>query len=219
AVPSSYTLDVCRSVREALGPDKLYIDVSASTPLVKQQVWEMVKDTGVLFVDAAMLGSLPQDRHRVPITASGNGVARFLELMLPLHMNITSAGDRAGDASAIKLVRSIYMKGIAALMIEMLQGARSYGVSEEVVSSIATSMDGIPFRTHLNRLVTGSALHCERRASELKGSIAMLHEAGLDARMTTASMERLEGLKPYAFAARYVQKKPQGWEEIIDAIK
>ena len=141
AVPSSFTMDVCNEIKGCLRPDQLYVDVSASTPATKVAIWEAIKDTGVLFADAAMLGSLPKDKHKVPITASGNGAAKFQELMTPYGMKITLAGEKAGSASAIKLVRSIYMKGIAGLMIEMLQGADAYGVTEEVVASISKSMD------------------------------------------------------------------------------
>lgn len=219
AVPSSFTLDVCKEIKDSLRPGQLYIDVSASTPAAKEAIWEMVKDTGVLFVDAAMLGSLPKDKHQVPITASGNGAAKFHEVMTPHGMKITLAGKKAGSASAIKLVRSIYMKGISGLMIEMLQAADAYGVTDEVVSSIAKSMDNIPFTSHLDRLVTGSALHCARRAAELKGSIAMLEEAKLSPEMTAATKHRLEALEPYEFAKKYVGKKPEGWREIIEAIR
>ncbi len=219
AVPSSFTLDVCREVKDCLRPGQLYIDVSASTPATKEAIWDLIGGTGVLFVDAAMLGSLPKDKHRVPITASGNGASKFREVMAPHGMEITLAGEKAGAASAIKLVRSIFMKGIASLMIEMLQAADAYGVSDEVVSSISKSMDGIPFTSHLDRLVTGSALHCTRRAAELKGSIAMLSEAELSPEMTTAAKHRLEALEPYEFAKKYVEKKPGGWQEIIQAIR
>lgn len=219
AVPSSFTLDVCREVKDCLRPGQLYIDVSASTPATKEAIWDLIGGTGVLFVDAAMLGSLPKDKHRVPITASGNGASKFREVMAPHGMEITLAGEKAGAASAIKLVRSIFMKGIASLMIEMLQAADTYGVSDEVVSSISKSMDGIPFTSHLDRLVTGSALHCTRRAAELKGSIAMLSEAELSPEMTTAAKHRLEALEPYEFAKKYVEKKPGGWQEIIQAIR
>ena len=219
AVPSSFTLDVCREVKDCLRPGQLYIDVSASTPATKEAIWDLIGGTGVLFVDAAMLGSLPKDKHRVPITASGNGASKFREVMAPHGMEITLAGEKAGAASAIKLVRSIFMKGIASLMIEMLQAADAYGVSDEVVSSISKSMDGIPFTSHLDRLVTGSALHCTRRAAELKGSIAMLSEAELSPEMTTAAKHRLEALEPYEFAKKYVEKKPGGWQEIIEAIR
>lgn len=219
AVPSSFTMDVCREVSGCLRPGQLYVDVSASTPGTKEAIWEEIKATGVLFVDAAMLGSLPKDKHQVPITASGNGAARFHELMTPYGMKITLAGERAGAASAIKLVRSIYMKGIASLMISMLQAADAYGVADEVVASVGKSMDNIPFTSHLDRLVTGTALHCTRRAAELKGSIAMQEEAGLSPEMTLAAKHGHEALEKYKFATRYVDSKPSGWQEIIEAIR
>ena len=219
AVPSSFTMDVCDTVKDELRPGQIYADVSASTPATKVAIWEKIKDTGVLFADAAMLGSLPQDKHRVPITASGNGAETFKETMEPLGMRITLAGDKAGAASAIKLVRSIFMKGIASLMIETMQAADAYDVTEEIVASIGKSMDGIPFTQHLNRLVNGSALHCKRRAAELKGSIAMLEEEGIMSEMTVATKHRLEALEPYNFAEKYVGSKPKDFTEIIEAIR
>lgn len=219
AVPSSFTMDVCNEIKDVLRADQIYVDVSASTPATKVAIWDAIKDTGVLFADAAMLGSLPKDKHKVPITASGNGAAKFYELMTPYGMKITLAGEKAGSASAIKLVRSIYMKGIASLMIEMLQAADAYDVTEEVVASISKSMDNIPFTSHLDRLVTGSALHCVRRAAELKGSIDMLNEEGISAEMTTATKHRLEALESYKFAEQYVDSKPEGFKEIIEKIR
>lgn len=219
AVPSSFAMDVCNSIKGVLSKDKLYVDVSASTPAVKEKIWEEIKDSGVYFVDAAMLGSLPKDKHQVPITASGNGAELFKEKMTPFGMKIKTAGEKAGSASAIKLVRSIYMKGIASLMIEMMQAADAYEVADEVVSSISKSMDQIPFTSHLSRLVTGSAIHCHRRAAELKGSIDMLKESGIESTMTEAAKLRLESLEKYGFAERYIEKSPQSWSDIIDVMK
>ena len=219
ADPSSFTMDVCNTVKDELRPGQIYADVSASTPGTKVAIWEKIKDTGVLFADAAMLGSLPQDKHRVPITASGNGAEKFKEAMEPLGMRITLAGDKAGAASAIKLVRSIFMKGIASLMIETMQAADAYDVTDEIVTSIGKSMDGIPFTQHLDRLVIGSALHCKRRAAELKGSIAMLEEEGIMSEMTVSTKHRLEALEPYNFAEKYVGGKPKSFAEIIEAIR
>ena len=219
AVPSSFTMDVCNDIKDCLRPEQLYVDVSASTPTTKETIWEVIKDTGVLFVDAAMLGSLPKDKHQVPITASGNGAEKFHELMTPWGMKITLAGEKAGAASAIKLVRSIFMKGIAALMIDTMQAADAYGVSDEIVASLGKSLDGISFQSHLDRLVTGTALHCTRRAAELKGSVAMQEEAGLNPEMTLASKHGHEALEKYDFSARYVDSKPTRWQEIIEVIR
>lgn len=218
AVPSSFTLGVCEEIKGVLKPGQHYVDVSASTPAIKKTIWEEIKATGVLFTDAAMLGSLPKKKHQVPITASGSGAAAFKETMAPYHMDITLAGEVAGSASAIKLVRSIFMKGIASLMIEMLEGAHAYGVADEVVASIGKSMDGTSFESHLNRLVTGTGVHAKRRAAELKGSIALLEDAGIVPRMTEASKAVHESLVDFNFAEMFIDKAPTQWEQIIDPV-
>lgn len=219
AVPSSYTLDVCEKAKKVLRKDQIYADVSASTPDVKKQIWQTLASTGVLFVDAAMLGSLPQDKHKVPITASGNGAERLKEIMSPYGMNITCVGGGAGAASAIKLVRSVFMKGIAALMIETMQGADAYQVTDEIIASISKSMDGIPFTKHLDRLITGTAIHAKRRSSELSGAIEMLQEANLSACMTKSSKEKHDAMAQYNFQQRYIDAKPAGQGEIIELMK
>ena len=94
AVPSTFTLDVCYEIKDCLRPNQLYIDVSASKPKVKETIWEQIKDTGVLFVDAAMLGSLPKDKHQVPITASGNGAKVFYDLTSPYGMKINPINEK-----------------------------------------------------------------------------------------------------------------------------
>lgn len=218
SVPSSYTMDACRSVVYALHPGQIYADVGASTPETKKQEWELLKKTGVLFSDSAMLGSLPLSKHKVPIVASGNGAKAFQDALTPYGMKIEVVGENPGEASAIKLVRSIFMKGIAALMIEMLEGAEAHGVSEQVIHSIGSSLDGIAFEDHLNRLVAGTAIHAHRRAAELGGSIKMLEEAGLCCDMTVATQKRHTMLEPYGFAERFVDRKPRGWKEILDII-
>lgn len=190
AVPSTCTVDICRQAVASFHPGQLYVDVSASTPKAKQEIWEMLKDTGVLFVDAAMLGALGVLRHKVPILACGNGAETFQKAMAPYGMNITCLAGQAGDASAIKLMRSIYTKGIAAVMIEMLQAAHVYGVEDAVLSSLSKSLDGVPFASLVNRYVEGAVIHARRRAGELNGSLQMLEEAGVEAGVTRAAVEK-----------------------------
>lgn len=215
AVPSSYAMDVCNEIYDYLKADQIYADVSASTPVVKEQVWNRIKDTGVLFADAAMLGSLPLDKHKVPIMASGNGAAALHELMTPYGMKITCASEKAGDASAIKLIRSIFMKGLAGLMLEMLEASEHYQVSDQVVKSIGNSLDGISFQSHLDRLITGTAIHAKRRAAEIKGSIQLCDEALIKCPMTIASKEKHDLLATYDFPNKFQKVNPKKWQEIL----
>jgi 3-hydroxyisobutyrate dehydrogenase-like beta-hydroxyacid dehydrogenase len=219
AVPSSYSLSVCDEIFESLEEGQIYADVSASTPSVKVQVWDRVREKGVKFVDAAMLGSLPLDKHKVPIIASGNGAHEFAELMNPHGMKITSVGERAGDASAIKLIRSIFMKGLAGLMLEMLQASEHYNVSDEVVKSIGKSLDGISFESHLNRLITGTAIHAKRRSAEIQGSIQLCKEADVECQMTIASQQKHEFLAAFDFPGKFNDDSPKKWQDILALMK
>lgn len=217
-VPSGYTLAVCKSAAKHLAPGQLYADVSASTPATKRAVWAELQQTGALFVDAAMLGSLPQDKHKVPITASGNGAQAFYDAVTPLGMRVTLAGEQAGDASAIKLVRSIFMKGMAALMLETTQAAKQYGVEEAVAASLGKSMDGIPFEDHLTRMLVGTAIHASRRASEVKGSIALCEEANVPSLMSAATVAWHERVAACQLGPQYSKARPESWRDVISDI-
>ena len=215
AVPASKALEVSATVCSQLnGSSFLYVDVSASSPNVKQEIEKGLSDVDIPFVDVAMLGPLPVFKHKVPISASGNGTEELIKKMEPYHMNITSVGNKAGDASAVKLIRSVFMKGIVGLYLETLQASETFNVSSEVLSSLEDTMDSHSFMDTLNRLLTGTAVHAERRAFELNGSVEMLQEAGLNANLTSAAKDKL--LELAEISAKYQgEDKPLTWKEVI----
>ncbi|MEK5060700.1 3-hydroxyisobutyrate dehydrogenase [Paenibacillus sp. FSL H7-0326] len=218
AVPASRTLEVAQSLLGSLRKNQLYVDVSASTPEIKKQVAKEIAKQDALFVDAAMLGSLPVNKHKVPITASGSGTDRFIEDMQQYGMNITKISDQPGDASALKLIRSIYMKGIVGLLIEFLEASKIYGVEDQAISSLSQTLDSKSFEETMNRLVTGSALHAKRRAGELLGSIEMLDSVHIDASMSRAAQQKLEKLADLNFFERFDGTKPASWKEVIEVM-
>ena len=216
--PTQFAKGALESVLDILGPDKLLVDLSSSTPAAKAEMAEMTAKTGARYVDATMLGSLPESKHKVQIIACGPGAEAFKTEMDPWGMNITLNEGAPGAASAIKLVRSIFMKGIAALCLEMLQAADAYDVTDEVVSSVAASMDKDPFEKIMGRLVTGTAIHCVRRGHEVEGSVDMLREAGLDPCMSIGTVKRHLALAPYNFADKFAGQKPV-WQDVITEIR
>nr|WP_318539095.1 DUF1932 domain-containing protein [Terribacillus saccharophilus] len=215
AVPANKTLEVAQSLTDSFKENLVYVDVSAATPEIKKQVASAVEDEGSLFVDAAMLGPLPVYKHKVPISASGNGTDLFINNLAGYGMQITKISDHPGDASALKLIRSIYMKGIVGLMVEFLEAAKTYGVEEQAIRSIDETMNAKTFVETMNRLVTGSALHAKRRAVELGGSIEMLRESNLDASISIAAQKKLERLAELDIPEKYKGSKPDTWEEVL----
>ena len=219
AVPSSFTLNVCEEIKGGLKPGQVYADISASTPSVKRQIWDKIKDTGVLFADASALGPIFFDKHKVSIIASGNGAQALIDGMTPYGMKIKKIGELSGEASAVKLVRSIYMKGMGALAFEMLQAADAYDVVDKVVDSITHTLKEHIFRDLLDDLIVSTVIHAKRRSAELKSSHEMLQECGLDGKLTIACKDRLEGLLEYGFIEEYTKKRPNHFMRVIEAMR
>ena len=219
AVPADKAYEVSNSLKPNIKNECVYIDVSASTPDIKGKISENVKKMGGVFVDAAMMGPLPVYKHKVPILASGDGTDTFVNLMSSYGMDITKVSDHPGDACAVKLVRSVFMKGIAGLFIEMLDAAVTFNVQDYVISSVSETMDSKSFEYTLNRMVTGTSIHSLRRAAELEGSIQMMEEANLNTTLVKATKDKLKLISESNIKDKFQGKTPAHWSEVIGALQ
>jgi 3-hydroxyisobutyrate dehydrogenase-like beta-hydroxyacid dehydrogenase len=90
----------------------------------------------------------------------------------------------------LKLLRSVFMKGIAAAAIESLEAARAAGVEDRVHADIAAVI-GEPL---LERLLSGSRAHAGRRVDEMRAAAAYVEELGVEPRVASAAAEWLADL-------------------------
>jgi len=217
AVPGSKAEEAALAVIPALNATKVYADVSTSSPKTKQTIAAAILPTGGFFVDVALMDSITQYRHRVPSLVSGNGSDRFIQAMSPYHMCLEKVSDKPGEAIANKLVRSIYMKGLASLGLELLEAASALEVTPRVLKSIADSMNKVPFEDKLNFLVTAAAIHAVRQAHEMADAAAMLVEIGIEPLMTEATRKRLQWLADKRLREKFQGQKPKRWEQVVQA--
>ena len=145
--------------------------------------------------------------------------ARFAELMAPWGLKIEHVEGDLGAASGIKIMRSVIAKGLEALLVECLLGARRYGIDEAVLTSFGRFMDSRPFRDMANFLVVTDVIHAERRSHEARMSVDALEEAGVDAIMTRATSERLEWVTNLDTKALLGGVVPVHYAEAIEAIE
>jgi 3-hydroxyisobutyrate dehydrogenase-like beta-hydroxyacid dehydrogenase len=222
-VISCVTGAMAASVAEEAAPflrtGHLYADVNTAAPQVKEQVAGIVEKTGAAFVDAAMMGAIPTFLHRVPILASGGGAEHFQLAMQPYEMNIRVIGPKPGQASAIKMFRSIFMKGILSLFLEMLTATHRYGVDEMVLGSIAESLDGVPFLETARLQMTKGVVNAERMAHEMEEVIATLEGMDLPAGMSRAAMEKLLWCAGFGLRERYGGELPKTLAEVLRAME
>ena len=174
---------VATGVADALPARALYADLNTAAPALKRQLADAVP---VDFADVALVGVVPATGLATPALASGPGAERFAELFRPLGMPV----DVVENAAALKLLRSVFMKGVAVAAIEALAGAEAAGEVSRVRADIA-SVIGEPL---LERFLEGSRAHAVRRTEEMRAAAAYLEELGVAPRIATAAADWLESL-------------------------
>lgn len=187
---AAHALDAARSVVSALDARQVYADLNTAAPAVKRDVAAVVGASGAAFADVALLGPVPSRGVGTPTLASGAGAERFAELVRPLGMPVEVVGGEPGDAAGLKLLRSVFMKGLAAAALESMDAARRRGADEWLRREIAEVI-GEPL---LDRLLSGSVTHAARRREEMEAAATYLEELGVEPRVSRAAAGWLERL-------------------------
>ncbi len=181
-------VEAAESARPSLGPGAVYADLNTAAPALKREVAEVVG--GERFADVALLGPVPARGLATPALASGEGAQAFADALEPLGMPVDVVSARAGDAATLKLLRSVFMKGLAASAIESVRAADAAGHAEWLKQEISAVIG----RPLLDRLLVGSQAHALRRADEMEAARDLLVELGVEPRIAAASVDLLGGL-------------------------
>jgi 3-hydroxyisobutyrate dehydrogenase-like beta-hydroxyacid dehydrogenase len=187
---AAHALDAAASVASALATDQTYADLNTTAPALKREVAALIGHAGARFADVALLGPVPMRGVGTPALASGDGAVRFAELVRPFGMPVDVVGAEPGDAAGLKLLRSVFMKGLAASVVESLEGAKVRGVDDWLRREIADVL-GEPL---LERLLAGTVMHAERRLDEMESAAAYLTELGVEPLVSRAAAEWLREL-------------------------
>ena len=215
-VPGAFALKIIQEILDCVDESKYIVDLSTSLPSVKKEEARLVEAKGGHFIDGALMASLSQAHHKVPILVSGSCCAPFIERFTPYGMNITEISANPGDAIAVKFVRSIYMKGLAALGAEMLEAAYVLGVDALVIDSIGDTLDGKSFAFNNNYLVIASAWHGARQVHEMEDVAQMLKHIGVQPTMTKATVQRLEWFRDLNAREYFHEQRPVGCKEMAE---
>ena len=138
--PGKAALPALRSIKRYLGEHHIYVDANTVGVKTIERIATLL-DGRCAFVDAAIMSAVPLDGIKAPLFASGSTAARFRDLVAPYGMAVEIVGDKPGAASAMKLIRSVCMKGLAGLLLESLEAAQRCGVRDAVAADMAAFID------------------------------------------------------------------------------
>lgn len=219
---STVTVSVAKEAAEQvaafLREEQIYVDMNSCSSHTKQDIALIINKSGAKFVDAAVIGAVTSYGHKVPILACGAGAAEFQSRISSHGMNIRCIEGKPGSAAAVKMVCSIYTKGLEALLIETLVAAYKYDTLDLVLDLIAEVTEGRPFKETVNRLITTDVIHARRRVGEMNEVIATLNEVNIEPVMSKATRTKLEQSVKLHLREYFKDKIPEKYIEVLKAI-
>ena len=188
----------------------IYVDINNISPSRAKEALSYIKNGKT--ADASIIGSVRKKGMEVPILVSGYCADQFAELNR-YGMNINVIGDEIGQASAIKLLRSSFTKGISALLFETLYSAYKMGIDEEVLKYISET-EGEGFKESAISRIISSAVHSRRRAEEMEEVVGLISKSS-DAQMSKATEEFFKLLYEKISG---IDRRPEDYKEIFEII-
>jgi 3-hydroxyisobutyrate dehydrogenase len=165
---------------------QVYADVNTATPESMRKVSAIVATAQVVFVDVAIMGAIELHRHRAPMLAAGDGAMELETGLTPFGFRIRSIAGTAGDASAIKLLRSVFTKGLEALCVEAFTTARRFGTADQIIENLS-DLEEAGFAKTIRMLITTHCRHARRRLDEVRSLFGLFAEASISPVMTRAT--------------------------------
>ena len=154
-------------------------DLTTASPAVRRQAADAAREHGIRYVDTAIMGAISLNRVRTPLLAAGDAAEELRGLLEPAGGRVqVIEGGRPGDAISLKILRSVFTKGMEALAVELLTSAEKQGVRAKLYEQLA-DIDQTPLRSFIDMLVRTHVIHAKRRAHEVHDAQQELASQGL----------------------------------------
>jgi 3-hydroxyisobutyrate dehydrogenase-like beta-hydroxyacid dehydrogenase len=217
AVTAASSVDAAQSVNPHLAGQPYFLDINSVSPGRKQETAKLLGGTA-RYVDVAVLAPIYPARHQTPMLLAGPHAEAVSPALSALGMRVSVAGAEIGAAAAIKMVRSVMIKGIEALTLECFLAASRAGVIDEVAVSMKNNYPGLDWAKIVPYNLERMASHGERRAAEMEEVADTLLELGVEPLMTTATVKRQREMGQIGKQQSVHTSLPQGRAAILNAI-
>ena len=190
-VTADQALAAAQAYAPHLAPGAMWCDGNSVAPETKRGAAAAVHAAGGRYVDMALLAPAYPARLDLPVLLAGEAAGEAQTQLAALGFtNLRIVGAEVGRASAIKMIRSVMVKGIEALTDEMMAAAAAAGVADEVLASLDASEAARPWAQRAAYNLERMATHGARRAAEMEESAKTLQSLGVEPLLTRATVQR-----------------------------
>ncbi len=214
AVPTQAARAVAAQAAPYLHTGQVYLDLATTCPRLKQQVARLITPTGAVFVEGAILDAVGIAGPAARILTGGAQASDAAAMLCRLGLNARFYSAEIGEASLFKMLRSIFSKGLEALILEMMVAADRAGIAAGLSDDVTAFMNRRPFETIAANWVRTHPAACERRYWELVEVRQTLRDLGLDPLMTQATESFFERSRWLGFPQAF-SEPPTSAEQVI----
>ena len=219
AVTAASAFDVAEAAGRYLEPGQFFLDINSVSPETKRADAAAVARSGANYVEAAVMAPVAPYGLKVPMLLGGTEAAALAAILTPAGMKMEPVATEIGEASAIKMCRSVMIKGIEALAIECFTTARRYGVEDRIVASLDETFKPLSWEKLAGYLIERVVQHGRRRAAEMREAAETVTAAGLEPLMTAATALRQDWVADQADALPALKAvKEEDWRNTVDAL-
>ena len=143
AVTASQAVPVAKACAAEINQGTWFLDFNSASPGAKQRAAVLIDGAAGRYVEGAVMTSVPPYRIKVPLLLGGPGARELEPLLNAIGFAARVASDKLGVSSAVKMCRSIMIKGLEAMVIESFTTARAYGVEDAVLASLTETFPAI----------------------------------------------------------------------------
>ena len=219
AVTALSTLAVAGEAAQSIRPGAIFLDFNSASPGTKRQCSALIDAAGAHYIEAGVMTSVPPYGIKTPMLLGGARAAELALILTGWGMDAKAVSDQLGVASAIKMCRSIMIKGLEALVIESYTTARAYGVEDKVLPTLRETFPGIDWSAQGAYFFSRVAQHGQRRAEEMREAANTVREAGFEPLMTAAIAAKQQWVADQAKAGVFSGiGKGASWQEFADRL-
>lgn len=210
---------VGKAAAALLKPGQLYCDLNSCTPAFKRQSQAEVAKSGADYLDVGVVGGISLQGHRIPCLVCGEAGPKLKELMDPYGMSLTLVEGEIGTAALMKMLRSVVLKGIEALMLEMFMAAQTYGLDETMMANVAATFNRGDFEAYSDMLMSTHGLHAARRCDEAEMIRDTIKETGVEPFVTDGIYNFFKHSAKLGMPEYFKGVKPADYRAVAKAIR
>ncbi|MDN5842683.1 MAG: DUF1932 domain-containing protein [Alcaligenaceae bacterium] len=219
AVTASHTVDVARDASRHIRAGTIFLDLNSASPGAKREAAGLIEAAGAIYVEAGVMTSVPPYGIRVPMLLGGPRAEALAQTLSGLGMDAHAVSEQLGVASAIKMCRSVMIKGLEALVIESYTTARAYGVEDYVLPTLQETFPSIDWPKQGAYFYSRVVQHGRRRAEEMREVANTVREAGFEPLMASATAEKQDWVAGLAAQGLFDGiDKQGGWQAYADRL-